>query len=205
MKKSNSASNIFCFPLRLKRQISAAIYFIFLVFLITGCSTKNNHTPDKYGQFDGEINQHSRLIQADSHRIFHMLTHQDTFNSICPKGTIVTFEPMLSYQVGTFVNTKIDHIFKLLWRSQVVEIIPDKKIRLQFLNGFFVGGTEIWELDPLNEYSRITHTIIVQPQGFLKKLAWNLKVRRKHDKMVEAVLDNLNRAAETEKNYGLYP
>ena len=112
---------------------------------------------------------------------------------------------MLSYQVGTFVNTKIDHIFKLLWRSQVVEIIPDKKIRLQFLNGFFVGGTEIWELDPLNEYTRIIHTIIVQPQGFLKKLAWNLKVRRKHDKMVEAVLDNLNRTGETEKNYGLYP
>ena len=187
------------------RQISDVIFFIFLLFLLTGCSGKHNHTFDKYSQFEGEINQHSRLIQADSHCIFHILTHQDTFNSICPKGTIVTFEPMLPYQVGTFVNTKIDHIFKLLWRSQVVEINPYKKIRLQFLSGFFAGGTEIWELEPVNEFTRITHTIIVQPQGFLKRMAWNLKVRRKHNKMVEAVLDNLKQAAETENNYGLSP
>ena len=187
------------------RQISDVIFFIFLLFLLTGCSSKHNHTLDKYCQFEGEINQHSRLIQAESHRIFDILTHQDTFNGICPKGTIVTFEPMLPYQVGTFVNTKIDHIFKLLWRSQVIEINQYKKIRLQFLSGFFAGGIEIWELEPKNEFTRTTHTIIVQPQGFLKKLVWNLKVRRKHDKMVEAVLDNLKQEAETEKNYGLYP
>jgi len=105
---------------------------------------------------------------------------------------------MLPYQAGTLVNTKIDHIFKLFWRSQVNEITQYKKIRLQFLSGFFAGGTEIWELEPENEFTRTTHTIIVQPQSFLKKLAWNLKVRRKHDKMVEVVLDNLKRAAETE-------
>ena len=112
---------------------------------------------------------------------------------------------MLPYQVGTFVNTKIDHIFKLLWRSQVIELEKDKKVRLQFLSGFFAEGTEFWELEPENEFTRTTHTIIVQPRGFLKKLAWNLKVRRKHDKMVEAFLDNLKRAAETEINCGLYP
>lgn len=187
------------------RQISGVIYFIFLLFILSGCSSKHNHTIDKYSQYEGEINRHSRLIQAGTHRIFHILTRQDSFNGICPKGTIVTFEPMLPYQVGTFVNTKIDHIFKLLWRSQVIEIDQYKKIRLQFLSGFFAGGTEFWELEPENEFTRTTHTIIVQPQGFLKKLAWNLKVRRKHDKMVETVLDNLKRAAETEKNYGLYP
>lgn len=180
------------------RQISGIIYLIFLLFLLTGCSTKHNYTPDKYSQYDGEINQHSRLIQAESHRIYRILTHQDSFSGICPKGTIVTFETMLPYQVGTFVNTKIDHIFQLLWRSQVVEIKQYEKIRLQILSGFFAGGTEIWELEPENEFTRTTHTIIVQPQGFLKKLAWNLKIRRKHNKMVEAVLDNLKRAAETE-------
>ena len=59
-------------------------------------------------------------------------------------------------------------------------------------------GTEIWELEPEDEFTRTTHTIIVQPQGILKKMVWNLKVRRKHDKMVEAFLDNLKRVAETE-------
>ncbi|MFZ0482262.1 MAG: hypothetical protein WAL93_02640, partial [Desulfobacterales bacterium] len=111
----------------------------------------------------------------------------------------VTFEPVLPYQVGTFVNTKIDHIFKLTWRSQVIEINQNKKIRLQFLNGFFAGGTEIWELEPENEFTRTTHTIIVQPKGFFKKLVWNLKVRRKHNNMVETVLDNLKQAAEAKK------
>jgi ribosome-associated toxin RatA of RatAB toxin-antitoxin module len=180
------------------RQISGVIYFIFLLFLLTGCSTKHNHTFDKHSQYEGEINQHTRMIQAESHRIFYILTHQDSFNGICPKGTIVTFEPMSSYQAGTFVNTEIDHIFKFIWRSQVIEINQDKKIRLQFLSGFFAGGAEIWELEPENEFTKTTHTIIVKSQGFLKKLAWNLKVRRKHDKMVEAFLDNLKRAAETE-------
>ena len=179
-------------------HISGVIYFIFFLLLLTGCSSKHNHTFDKYAAYEGEINQHTRLIHAEPHRIFHILTHQDSFNSICPKGTIVIFEPMSSYQVGTFVNTKIDHIFKLVWRSQVVEINQDKKIRLQFLSGFFAGGTEIWELEPENEFTRTTHTIIVKPQGFLKKMAWNIKVRRKHDRMVEAFLDNLKRVAETE-------
>jgi hypothetical protein len=187
------------------RQISGVLYFIFLLFLLSGCSTKPNHTFDKYFQYEGEIDQHTRLIQAESRHIFHILTRQDSFNGICPKGTIVTFEPILPYQVGTFVNTRIDHIFKLHWRSQVVEIKQHNKIRLQFLSGFFAGGTEIWELEPEKEFIRTTHTIIVNPQGFLKRLAWNLKVRRKHDKMVDAVLDNLKRAAETKELRGLSP
>jgi ribosome-associated toxin RatA of RatAB toxin-antitoxin module len=180
------------------RLISGVIFFLFLFNLSTGCSVKHHRASDKYSQYEGEINQHTRLIQAESVRIFHILTHQDAFKSICPKGTIVTFEPILPYRVGTIVNTKIDHLFKLSWRSRVVEIDQYRKIRLQFLNGFFVGGTEIWELAPENTSTRVTHTIIFQHSGFLKKLAWNLKVRRKHNKMVEAVLDKLKRTAETE-------
>lgn len=199
--------NISCFLFRLNRRIanvfsfksnSVGSYLLVVVFLSMGCSTKHIATSAKYSQYEGEINQHTRLIQAETHRIFHILTHQDTFNAICPQGTIVTHDPLQPLQPGTFVNTKIDHIFKLAWRSQVVEMIPYKKIRLQFLDGFFAGGTEIWELEPENEFTRTSHTIIVRPQGFLKKLAWNLKVKRKHNKMTEAVLDNLKRVSETE-------
>lgn len=178
-------------------QIFHAVFFILLLFLVIGCSTKHIATSAKYSQYEGEINQHTRLIQAETHRIFHILTHQDTFNAICPQGTIVTFEPLSPYQVGTFVNTKIDHIFKLVWRSQVVEMIPYKKIRLQFLDGFFAEGTEIWELEPENGFTKATHTIIIRPKDFIKKLVWNLKVKRKHNKMVEDFLDNLKRVAET--------
>jgi RNA binding exosome subunit len=64
------------------------------------------------------------------------------------------------------------------------------------LDGFFAGGTEIWELETLGEETQVTHTIIVQPKGFFGNLVWTLKMRIKHDKMVEAVLDNLKRVSE---------
>lgn len=174
------------------------LFLIPVIFLLLGCSTKYSVTSDKYAQYEGEVNQHTRLIRSDAGRIFRILTHEETFKAVCPPGTMVTYEAPLPYQQGTLVATQIDHIFKLQWRSQVVELIPDQKIRLQFLDGFFAGGTEIWELEPEKGSIKTTHTIIVRSHGFLKKLAWSLKVRGKHDKMTEAFLDNLKRIAETE-------
>lgn len=174
------------------------IFFVCLFLLAQGCSTKYIVSSGEYADFEGEVNQHVRLIRAEKHRIFQILTHEDTFRTICPKGTIVTYESPLPYQVGTLVKTKIDHILKLSWHSQVTEVVPYKKSRLRFLDGFFAGGTEIWELEREGEFTRVTHTIIVQPKGFFKKLAWSLKVRPKHDKMVEAFLDNLKRISEAD-------
>jgi len=143
-----------------------------------------------------EINQHTCLIRAERSQIFQILTQEEAFKGICPKGTIVTHVSAQPYGVGTLIKTRIDHIFRLEWNSRVEEVIPNSKIRLQFLDGFFAGGTEIWELGDEGEYARVSHTIIVQRKGFLKKLAWILKVRRKHDKMVEVFLDNLKRLSE---------
>jgi hypothetical protein len=95
------------------------------------------------------------------------------------------------------IKTRIVHIFELDWTSRVEELIPDRKIRIQFLDGFFAGGTEIWELESVGEYTRVTHTIIVKPKGLVSQLAWILKVRLKHNKMVEALLDNLEEVSET--------
>ena len=125
------------------------------------------------------------------------MTDELRFSEVCPKGTIVTHESPLPYQVGTIVKTRIDHIYKLEWNSRVEEITPDTKIRLQFLDGFFSGGAEIWELEPAGDHTRVSHTIIVQPRGLLRKFAWHIKVRLKHDKMLEALLDNLKRVCET--------
>jgi ribosome-associated toxin RatA of RatAB toxin-antitoxin module len=172
-------------------------FFLVLFLLFQGCSTKYTLPSSKYPQYWGEVNQHTRLIKAKNHKIFRLLIHEETFKTICPKGTIVTYESVLPYQVGTLVKTKIDHIFKLEWRSRVVELVPDKIIRLQFLDGFFAGGTEIWEFEREGEFTKATHTIIVKPKGFFKKLAWSLKVRHKHNKMIEAFLDDLKNIAET--------
>jgi hypothetical protein len=168
-----------------------------LLFLsLHGCSTKYIITSSEYNRYEGEINQHTRLIRAEKNRIFQILTHEEVFKEICPRGIIVTHESPPPYRVGLLIKTKIVHKVTLDWNSRVEEIIPDKKIRLQFLNGFFAGGTEFWELDSVDEYTRVAHTIIVQPKGFFKNLAWILKVRRKHDTIVEALLDNLKKVSE---------
>jgi len=190
--------NLSCSSLVVKNKYSRLLFLIPFIFLLWGCSTKYIVTSEKYAQYEGEVNRHTRLIRADARRIFRILTHEDKFKAVCSQGTIVTYESPLPYQVGTYIDTSIDHIFKLRWRSQVVEVIPDKKIRLQFLDGFFAGGTEIWELEPEKGFTKTTHTIIFHSQGFFKKLVWSLKVRGKHDKMTEAFLDNLQRIAETE-------
>ena len=169
-----------------------------LLFLsLHGCSTKYIVTSPRYNQYEGEINQHTRLIRAEKNLIFRILTQEKAFKEICPNGIIVTHESSPPYRVGLLIKTRIVHIVKLDWNSRVEEIIPDEKIRLQFLNGFFTGGTEIWELDSVDDYTRVAHTIIVQPKGFFKHLAWILKVRLKHDKIVEALLDNLKKVSET--------
>lgn len=168
-----------------------------LLFLSTqGCASKYTIESNHYQAYKGEINQHVRIIQAANNRVFQILTNEQSFREICPNGTIVTFETPPPYGVGTLVKTKVAHIFELEWTTRVEDVLPPSKIRLQFLSGFFAGGTEIWELESLGEETQVTHTIIVQPKGFLGNLAWALKVRTKHDKMVEAVLDNLKRVSE---------
>jgi ribosome-associated toxin RatA of RatAB toxin-antitoxin module len=165
------------------------------LFLLIGCSTKYRVESTRYAEFDGEINQHSRLIQAPAHRLFEIVTDADRFQAILPEGTVLTHEDPPPYQAGATVRMHINHIFKLTWQSQVEEVIPDKKIRLTFLDGFFAGGAEIWEFEKQADMTRTTHTIIVDPKGFWRKFAWNLKVRLKHDKMVEQMLDNLEQVA----------
>ncbi len=170
---------------------------ILLFLTLFGCPTRYPIKSPKYATYKGEINQHSRLIRAERKRIFQILTQEEAFKEICPKGTIVTHESPPPYGVGTLIKTRIIHIFKLDWTSRVEEVVPDIRIRIQFLDRFFAGGTEIWELESEGEYTRVTHTIVVQPKGFLRKLVWILKVRRKHNKMVEALLGNLKRVSET--------
>jgi hypothetical protein len=180
-------------------------YFLFILIAIAlfntlNCSTSYRLPLERYNSYEGEVNQHSRVIRMRSDEIFQIITDEKELNRICPKGTSIGYEEPLPFQVGTLVRTKIEHIFKLDWTSRIEEITPYKRIRLTFLNGFFSGGTEIWELEEKDmSTTKVIHTIIVQPKGLLKRLAWELKLRLKHDKMVEAFLDNLERLAVTER------
>jgi ribosome-associated toxin RatA of RatAB toxin-antitoxin module len=181
---------------RAMKQFLVVAVPLFLIFP-QGCSTKYTIKAPDYRGYKGEINQHSRLIKADASLIFRILTQEELYKKICPPGTIVTYEPPLPYQVGTIVRTNIEHIFKLEWKSRVEEVIPDSTIRLQFLNGFFAGGNEFWEIEDEGDHTRVSQTIVVQPKGVIRNIFWSLKVRLKHNIMVEEFLDNLKDIAES--------
>jgi len=167
---------------------------ILLFLILMGCSAKYSIKSLSYAEYKGEINQHTRLVRGQRKKIFQILTQEEAFQSICPKSVVVAYKPATPYGVGTLIKTKILHIFKLIWTSRVEEVLPDKKIRIQFLDGFFAGGTEIWKLESVGEYTQVSHTIIVQPKGLLRKLTWIFKVRSKHNTIVEALLDNLEKS-----------
>lgn len=173
------------------------IFFLFLIiFFFLGCATQYQVNSEKYTDYQGEVNQHARLIMATPDKIFKVITQVNELEKICPKGTLVSFETPPPYGPGTIIKTRIEHIFKLDWKSRVKEVVQEKKIRLQFISGFFNGGAELWEFEKRGAYTMTTHTIIIEPRGIIRKLVWNLKVRRKHNKMVEIFLDNLKSEVE---------
>ncbi|MBW1723280.1 MAG: SRPBCC family protein [Deltaproteobacteria bacterium] len=183
----------FLFPRRILLLLTGTMF----VFLLQGCASRYTVQPTpRYASIQGEFNRHSRVVRAGKERIFRMLTHGELFGALCPKGTIVTFLTPGPYGVGTLIHTRIEHLFHLEWHSRVEEVVPEERIRLRFLDGFFAGGVEIWELEPAGDGTRVTQTIIVEPRGLLRKAAWLLKVRNRHDVMVEKFLDRLKEYAE---------
>lgn len=177
--------------------IKTIIKFLFVLLLPGGCASPYTVLPSNVPAYSGEANQHARWIQADCQRIFQILTSPRGMQSLCPEGTVISFLSPSPYVEGGLVETRIEHIFKLKWISQVEQVVANQSIRLIFLSGFFSGGTELWEFYPEANGTCVSHTIFVDPKGFFKRLAWVTKVRRKHDKMVELFLDNLKQATES--------
>ncbi len=171
---------------------------VFVFFMLVGCSSRYTVPSSPQQPYPGEINRHVRWIQAEQDYVFRILTNPEGIKLLCPRGTIVNYLSPQPYSVGDIVETRVEHIFKLKWTARVDQVIENRLIRLTFQDGFFKGGTELWEFSPQESGTRVSQTIFVEPKGFLKRLAWVTKVRRKHDKMVELFLDNFKRVAETQ-------
>ncbi len=191
--------------LSLKMKMNHRICHWLALFLLlfagtTACSTPQTRFYKHYTNYDGEINQHTRLINAPPEVIFSLLTNPEEFTALAPKFTRVSFDTPPPYQVGTRLKININHLLKFTWHTQVRELVPNRKARLEFLDGLFAGGTEIWELEPQGEATRVIQTIIVSPKGFPKAFIWNLKARNRHNQMAEKFLDNLRARAESMEN-----
>lgn len=182
--------------MNLCKTFSTGLGLLACAALLAACASSYTLQAARYQDAAGEVNQHERFIAAPPEVVFNMVTDKDRIGDFCPPGTTVTYLSPPPYAVGHKVETRVDHIFNLKWMSRVQAVAPLRRIQLTFLDGFFQGGTEIWEFQPQPGGTLVRHTIVVQPAGWIRRQIWRLKVRRKHDIMVEHFLDNLKQAAE---------
>ncbi len=170
-----------------------------LLFLCAACAKPMVPTRLDYLHYNGRVNEHRIAIQASPDRIFAILTDGDQFPHLVPgdriRVTKITPEP---YGVGTQIRTQTGYRIKLSWTSSVVDLQPGRRITLQFQNGIFNGGYEIWELQPMGDQTLVSHTILFNLSNFIYRVLWVVKnVEEKHNTLVEGTLCNLKQAAES--------
>jgi len=175
-------------------------YFTLSLLLFTqGCNKHVVPEQYRYLNFKGRVNQHKKLIKAKPDAVFTMITDIDIFKTLYPTGFIEVSQASSDYlTIGTLRNTQTKYIVTLNWDSKVIELIENKKIVLQFLNGIFQNGYEIWELEACDDYTEVGHTVLYNIHGFFYSLVWSLKKgENRHDYLVEETLNSLKRKAET--------
>ena len=105
------------------------------------------------------------------------------------------------YEVGTVIRTETKYKIKLQWDSQVVRVLKDRLLVLQFQDGPFRGGYEVWELETQGSSTRATHTLVYNISNFLYRLVWVLKSgEKKHNTLTEETLQNLKLECEQEQH-----
>lgn len=179
-----------------RNLIRIGLWLTWATLWLAGCSTPQTAFVKTYPQYHGETNQHKRLIAAPPDQIFGILTSQCAFTQLVPEYTYVTFDTD-TYGIGTRLTVKIDHLLKFTWHTQVKEVVPNQRIRLEFLDGLFKGGAEIWELEPREGKTLVMQTIVVEPRGWIRRFIWNFKARNRHNAMTEKFLDGLKAMAES--------
>jgi ribosome-associated toxin RatA of RatAB toxin-antitoxin module len=167
---------------------------------LTGCVKPI--VPDRlqYLGYAGRVNEHRIAIDAPPERVFSILTDFDRFPSLVPSDRIrVTKETAGPYGVGTLIRTQTGYKIKVSWTTKVVDIQEGRKIILQFQEGMFRGGYEIWELQQESERTHVSHTILFNIANAVYRFFWVLKgIESKHNILVEATLRNLKLASESD-------
>ena len=164
-----------------------------------GCATPPP-VPERleFLNYQGQVNEHYTLIQAPTSRVFAVLTDFDRFVTLIPSERVqlskVTPGP---YGVGTTIRAETIYKIKLSWDSQVVKLKKNRLLVLQFQDGPFRGGYEVWELAPQGTCARVSHTLIYNLSNFLYRLVWVLKRgENHHNTLTEVTLLNLKRECE---------
>lgn len=175
------------------------IILALLIFTLTGCAT-SPPVPERleFLNYQGQVNEHHTLIQAPPSRVFHVLIDFDSFVTLIPSDRVqLTKVSPGAYRVGTTIRAETNYKIKLSWDSQVVQIQEDRLLVLQFQNGPFRGGYEVWELQGNGSCTRVSHTLVYNISNFFYRLVWLLKRgEKRHNILTEVTLLNLKRECE---------
>ncbi|MHC1742430.1 MAG: type II toxin-antitoxin system RatA family toxin [Syntrophobacteraceae bacterium] len=171
-----------------------------LSLALSGCAKPALPQGLQHLAYPGRTNEHHIVIEAPPERIFSILTDFDRFPGLVPSDRIrVSKQTGGPYGVGTVIRTETGYKIKVSWTTRVVDFQECRKITLQFQEGMFRGGYEIWDLEPDGEKTRVSHTILFNLSNFIYRILWVLKdVESKHNILVEATLHNLKRASEAD-------
>lgn len=171
---------------------------VLLALVLSGCAKPAVPEGLRHLGYQGWTNEHHTTIDASPKQIFSILTDFDRFPRLVPSDRIqVSKETPGPYGIGTVIRTQTGYKIKVSWTTKVVDLEDCRRIVLQFQEGMFRGGYEIWELQPDGERTRVSHTIVFNLSNFVYRVLWVVKdVESKHNILVEATLQNLKRASE---------
>jgi ribosome-associated toxin RatA of RatAB toxin-antitoxin module len=166
--------------------------------LLSDCATPPVPERLEFLNYQGQVNEHHIIIQAPPSRVFDVLTDFDRFVTLIPSNRVrlkkMTPGP---YQVGTTIRAETTYKIKLIWDSQVEQIQKDRLLVLQFQNGPFKGGYEVWELKTTGSCTRMSHTLVYNISNSFYRLVWLMKRgERRHNILTEVTLLNLKRECE---------
>ena len=181
-------------PLRFRVLLAGLMALILL-----GCATPPP-VPERleFLNYQGHVNEHHTLIMASPSQVFTVLTDFDRFVTLIPTDRIalskVTPGP---YQIGTTIRAETMYKIKLSWHSRVVRMEKDRLLVLQFQDGPFRDGYEVWELRPQGSCTRVSHTFVYNISNVLYRLVWVVKRgEQKHNTLTEVTLQNLKRECQ---------
>lgn len=177
-----------------------SVLVLALVVLALTCCAPPPPVPERleFLNYQGQVNEHHTLIHASPEQVFAVLTDFDRFVTLIPSDRIQLSKLTPgAYQVGTTIRAETMYKIKLSWDSKVVHLEKDHLLVLQFQDGPFRDGYEVWELRPQGSCTRVSHTFVYNISNSLYRLVWVFKRgEKKHNTLTEVTLLNLKRECQ---------
>ena len=75
-------------PKKIYLSVICFLGTVSILFSLVACSSKYTVKSTEYAGWEGEINQHVRLVRAEPNQVFKILTAEKAFGEICPKSRL---------------------------------------------------------------------------------------------------------------------